>query len=356
MAYTTIDDPSAHFQTTLWTGNATDDRSITNTGNSDLQPDFVWIKSRGTTNDHLLFDSTRGTGKYMRANGSDTETTNADTLQGFESDGIEIGADSRLNTNTDTVVSWQWKANGGTTTENDASETSVGSLDSVYQANTTAGFSIVTYTGNGTAATIAHGLGVKPECILIKNRGKDEGWAVYHGANTSAPETDGLHLNLTNATNDSTDYWNDVAPTTTTFGISSDDRSGGGYNYIAYVFNSIQGYSKFGSYTGNGDADGPFVYTGFELSYLIMKRTDSAGEWLIYDNKRDPFNLRDTRLEAQDNFADSTGTTKVFDFLSNGFKCRNSDTDINADGGTYVYMAFAEHPFVSSEGIPTTAV
>ena len=353
MAYTAIDDPSAYFQIATWTGNSTDNRSITNDGNSDLQPDWVWIKNRSSTQNHYTYDSTRGVNVQLLPHDTPAESTVADRLQAFESDGFQVGASSEVNYNTYTYVGWQWKANGGTTTTNDASATSVGSIDSVYQANTTAGFSIVTYTGTGSAATVAHGLGVKPEWIVIKNRGKDEGWAIYHGANTSAPETDGLSLNNGNATNDDTDYWNDVAPTTTTFGVSGDDRSGGSYNFVAYVFNSVQGYSKFGNYTGNGNTDGPFIYTGFQPAWIMIKRTDNTGSWLIFDNKRNGKNPDNDEIEANTTSAEVSNDR--LDILSNGFKIRNSAGYVNASSATYVYMAFAELPFVSSEGVPVTA-
>jgi len=353
MAYTTIDDPEKHFNTTLYTGTLKDDRPIVGTG---FQPDLIWFKNRNTTNQHNLLDSSRGVTKRIRADDDSAEATVSTRLKSFDSDGMTISTDPAVNGSGNGIVAWQWKANGGTTTSNDASVSGVGSLDSVYQANTTAGFSIVLYTGSGNAATIAHGLGVKPECILVKNRSKSggEGWCVYHGANTSAPETDGIHLNLTNATSDSTDHWNDQAPTSTTFGISGDDRSGGGYNYVAYVFNSVQGYSKFGGYTGNGNADGPMVFLGFKPAFLIIKRTDSAKDWYLYDNKRNPLNRHDKVMKPNDSAAELT-TDNYLDFLSNGFKIRGTSSVTNSNNGSYVYMAFAEAPFVTSNGTPGSA-
>ena len=361
MAYTTIDDPSAYFQTALYTGNGTSTNAITNDGNSDLQPDWLWLKARSIVADNIIFDSTRGTNKRISANTDSAEETQA-FYSSFDTDGFTLG-DSNANVNQSgaTYVCWQWKANGGTTSSN-----TDGSVTSTVQANTTAGFSIVTYTGTGSATTVGHGLGVKPELILIKNRNKStgEGWAVYHGANTSAPETDGLHLNLTNATNDDTDFWNDQAPTTTTFGISGDDRSGGSYNYVAYVFNSVQGYSKFGSYTATGNANGPFVYTGFKPAWVMVKsssRTNSETNWVIWDNKRNGFNPN-VQFFANQNFTegqrDDGGGAQIadIDILSNGFKQRNSTWGQNGSSGdTYIYIAFAEHPFVGSDGVPTTA-
>ena len=359
MAYTTIDDGSAHFHTQLYTGNGSSGLSITNDANAgDFQADLLWISPRSNGDNNVIFDSTRGDAKQLKANGTDAEDTHSPARVTIESDGFDLDTtDTNYNGSSRTYVAWQWKANGGSTTTNDASATSVGTIDSVYQANTKAGFSVVTYTGTGSAATVAHGLGVKPEWIVIKNRGKDEGWAVYHGANTSAPETDGLSLNSTNATNDDSDYWNDVAPTTTTFGVSGDDRSGGSYNFVAYVFNSVQGYSKFGSYTGTGDADeGPFIYTGFKPAWVMIKETGATGSWHIFDTKRIVDNPSDSILYADTNDAEQTSQTgNPIDILSNGFKCRGGGNDTNLDDGTYVYMAFAEHPFVSSKGVPCTA-
>jgi len=350
MAYTTINDPSEYFNTVLYTGNGRDDRPVIGTG---FQPDWLWIKERSSTSSHRVFDSSRGASKRIDANTSSTEGTDTSQQKSFDSDGFTVGTSGSTNANGDTYVAWQWKANGGTTTTNDASATSVGSIDSVYQANTTAGFSIVTYTGTGSAGTVAHGLGVKPEWIVIKNRGKDEGWAVYHGANTSAPETDGLSLNSTNATNDDTDYWNDQAPTSTTFGVSGDDRSGGSYNFVAYVFNSVQGYSKFGTYKGNGNADGPFIYLGFKPAWVMFKNTTAGHDWRILDNKRNTSNSNNTDLRPSTNEADSSSSD--MDFVSNGIKMRDTDGDLNEDGSSHVYMAFAESPFVTLNAGPNNA-
>ena len=354
MAYTTIDDPSAHFHIQLYTGNGSSGLSITNDANAgDFQADLLWISPRSNGDNNVIFDSSRGDAKQLKVNDSHAEDTHSPPRVTVESDGFDLDTtDTNYNGSSRTYVAWQWKANGGSTTTNDASATSVGSIDSIYQANTTAGFSVVTYTGTGSAGTVAHGLGVKPEWIVIKNRGKDEGWAVYHGANTSAPETDGLALNLTNATNDSADYWNDVAPTTTTFGVSTDDRSGGSYNFVAYVFNSVQGYSKFGSYTGTGDADeGPFIYTGFKPAFLILKRTDGTDWWGMYDSVRNPGNVVGERIYADANSAGANVTN--VDFLSNGFKIRITDGAINASGGSYIYISFAAEPLVGDN--PATA-
>jgi len=352
MAYTTINDPTEHFNTIIYTGTGTSDRPVVGAG---FQPDLIWIRPRNFADNTISTDSTRGVDVQLYTNltvGDDSFTIG---VESFDSDGFSVNTWNNVNDVGDQFVSWQWKANGGTTTTNDASATSVGSIDSVYQANTTAGFSIVTYTGTGSVATVAHGLGVKPEWIVIKNRGKNEGWAVYHGANTSAPETDGLSLNSNSATSDSADYWNDVAPTTTTFSVAADDRSGGSYNFVAYVFNSVQGYSKFGGYTGNGNADGPFIYLGFKPAYFLVKATDITQNWQSWDNKRNDYsgNPRQEVLTISSTSQES-GNYNV-DFLANGVKIRDADGAWNGDGNTYVYMAFAESPFVTSNKTPNNA-
>ena len=348
MAYTTIDDPSQYFQTVLWTGNNSS-RSITNDGNSDMQPDWVWTKKRSAAQNHCVTDSSRGVGNILFPDVADAESA-TQLLTSFDSDGFSINNNALINENSATYVGWQWKANGGTTTTNDASSTGVGTIDSVYQANTTAGFSIVTYTGTGSAGTIAHGLGVAPTLIIGKDRDDTSQWFVQH------PHYGATHygeLDDTTVFADDANYFNDSTPTSTVFGIGTDGATGGTTDYVAYCFAEKQGYSKFGGYTGNGNADGPFVYTGFKPAWVMMKRTDNTSSWNILDNKRDTFNVMDTQLLADGNEADQD--YDWMDFLSNGFKIRRNSTQNNADGGTYIYMAFAESPFVSSKGVPTTA-
>ena len=347
MAYTTIDKPTDYFNTVLYTGNGST-QSITGVG---FQPDFVWLKGRSVVAGHNLHDVVRGVNKQVYTNTADAQETLTTLVTSFDSDGFSLGSNGNANSNTKTFVAWNWLAGGS------ASSNSDGSITSSVSANTTAGFSVVTYTGTGSAATVGHGLGAVPQWLMVKNTGASANWRVYH---VSQGNTKAAALNITTeqAVADA-GFWNNTTPTSSVFSIGSgyaDSTNASSNTYVAYCFAEKKGYSKFGSYTGNGNADGPFIYTGFAVSWLMMKRTDSAAEWLIYDNKRDPFNLRDTRLEAQDNFADSTGTTKVFDFLSNGFKCKGNDSDINASGGNYIYMAFAEAPFVSSGKIPTTAI
>ena len=355
MAYTTIDNPSEHFNTVTYTGNGGTDRSITGVG---FQPDWVWIKERNTAVSHMIYNSTIGANKRLSSNTDGAEATDSDGLKSFDSDGWTMDAKGSINGNSDTYVAWNWKANGGTTTTNDASATSIGSIDSTIQANTTAGFSIVTYTGTGSIGSLAHGLGAVPHVMIVKNRSKSvgESWTVYHYKNTSAPETENLQLNTTNATSDTDAPWNDTAPTSTVFTVKNDDvTNDSGETFVGYFFTEIQGYSKFGSYTGNGNANGPFVYTGFKPAWVMIRRTDSGNSWTIRDSKRSTFNVMQKSLFPDLNNAEADSSNYNFDFLSNGFKQRNANGIDNASGGTYIYMAFAEHPFVSSKGVPVTA-
>jgi len=372
MAYTTIDDPSAHFQTALWSGDDATTQDITNDGNSDLQPDWVWVKCRNTNGngfDHTVWDTSRGVSDSVNTSLSpsqddveglgDNVTTTAQLggVSAMLSDGFtvregSIDDDSRyVNENTRTYVGWQWKANGGsrTTFAEDGNNPAGG-----YQANTTAGFSIVDYVGTGAAGTMAHGLGAAPDLIIIKNRDEADDWAVYHSANTSAPETDYLVLNTDAGTADDDAFWNDTAPTSSVFTVNTAHNvNADAENYIAYCFTSIQGYSKFGSYTGNGDADGPFVYTGFSPSMVIAKASSTNGDWKIFDNKRIGYNAANYRLYP--NAATVETSDSLIDILSNGFKLKTLSDSINGSDNTVIYMAFAESPFVTSGGVPCTA-
>ena len=350
MSFTTINDPSEYFQTTLYTGNASS-RSITNTGNSDLQPDWVWLKKRNEAQNHTVYDSNRGVSKILFPDGSDAEATSPSVLTAFNSDGFSLSADALGNDNSDTYVSFQWKANGGTTTTNDASATSVGTIDSVYQANTAAGFSIVTYTGAGGNQTVAHGLGVTPEVIFIKLRSGAGDWTSYHSV-LGAEKF--MRLNDTNAVGDQATYFQDTAPTSTVFSVgNAGDVNTSSGTHVAYCFKSIKGYSKFGSYLGNADNNGTFVYTGFSPAWLMIKRTDSTQQWNIHDNKRKTYNQDVAYVFANLNNAEATSSNLYLDFLSNGFRLRNGDDAQN--NGTYLYLAFAHQPFVTSSGVPTTA-
>ena len=349
MAYTTIDDPSKYFQTLLYSGNASDSRALTNDGNSDLQPDLVWIKERSSTSAHKLLDSTRGVGLALGSNTSSADESFA-FLSSFDSDGFTIGtSDGSTNASGDTYVAWQWKANGGTrTTNTESGDNPAGG----YQVNTTAGFSIVDYVGTGGAGTKAHGLGAIPEVVIIKNRDRSAQWAVYH---KDIGATKFLELSTTAA--EGTDaMFNDTAPTSTVFSVggSSNTTNADGEDLMAYCFKAIQGYSKFGIYKGNGNADGPFIYLGFKPAFIMRKRTSDSGGWVIMDSTRNTINLTESRISADAITAEVTDGNGI-DILSNGWKEKNSDGYSNADGDTFLYMAFAESPFVSSEGVPTTA-
>ena len=352
MAYTTIDDPSEYFHTRLYSGNNSGSGlAITNNANAgDFQPDWVWVKRRDSAGSSGLHDSSRGSTKRIKSDASEAEDTNSNILASFDSNGFTIGDNSGNYNASGTYVAWQWKANGGTTSSNDASATSVGTIDSVIQANTTAGFSIVTYTGTGSNGTIAHGLGATPQMYWVKRRSAAEHWQVYSeeiGNNKYFQITTDGEITGSNR-------WNNTSPTSSVFSVGDHASvNGSSDTYVAYCFTDIKGYSKFGSYTGNGNADGAFVYTGFKPAWLLVKRTDSANHWLMFDIKRDIINVGEKWLRADTADAESTGI--YWDGLSNGFKARTNDPIINASGGTYVYMTFAEHPFVSSEGVPVTA-
>ena len=353
MAYTTIDDPSAYFQTALYTGTGSGQQVI-NDGNSDLQPDWIWVKRRDSLGYHQIIDSSRGGTKRLWSNDNGAEGTQ-NNVASFDSDGFTAGNESDITPASTSQVAWQWKCNGGSRTTFTESGNNPGGG---YQANTTAGFSIVDYTGTANAGTVSHGLGAVPHMIIFKNRDQADDWGVYHHKNTAAPETDFLKLNTTDATTDSANVFNDTAPTSSVFtvniaGTVNEDAE----KYIAYCFAPIQGYSKFGSYTGNGNANAPFIYTGFKPSFLIIKNTsDGDDQWLMWDNKRSVSNPVDDYLEPSTNASESANSNwAIIDFVSNGFKLRSSDISYNQSGYKYIYMAFAEHPFVSSEGVPTTA-
>ena len=351
MAYTTIDKPTDYFNTVLWTGNATDDTTISGVG---FQSDWTWFKERSSTSAHTLQDSVRGATKQIFSNATDAEATNTTKLKSWNSDGFIIGTSNAVNQSSQTYVAWNWKA--GTSFTNDASATSVGSVDSTGSINTTAGISIISWTSlaSGSNYTIAHGLSAVPAMIIMKGRHESNSWQVYHHKNTSAPETDYLDLSTTDAT---ADYpvWNDTAPTSSVFSCGTWSGFDDGGTMIAYCFAEKKGYSKFGSYTGNGSADGTFVYTGFSPAVVMIKLSSVSGEnWYMFDNKRDTDNVKTQILYPNLNNAEATGTTNI-DFLSNGFKLRNSGDFLNGSGRIQIYMAFAEHPFVSSTGTPVTA-
>ena len=351
MAYTDIDKPSDYFDTKLYTGNA----GTLNVTGLDFQPDWVWIKNRTSDYTHGLYDSVRGAGssKGIYSNTNEAEGTNSafQNLTSFNSDGFSLGSTSNtnvINTNSQNHVSWNWVA--GTSFTNDASATGIGSIDSTGSVNTDAGFSIVSYSGNSTAgATIAHGLGATPKMMIVRKRNSAENWLVYHA---STGNTGATLLNGTNAFFQD-DMWNSTSPTSSVFtvhGGAGANASGG--TYIAYCFTDVKGYSKFSSYIGNGNADGAFVYTGFKSAFVMIKKTSGTGNWCLFDNKR---GVNGAMIQLNPDVNNADNTSNYIDFLSNGFKCRNTASDKNASGGSYIYMAFAENPFVTSTGVPATA-
>ena len=353
MAYTTIDDGSEYFTTTLYTGNESTN-AITNSANAgDFQPDWVWLKSRNSATHHRLYDSSRGALKNILSSAANTEATTANSLTSFDSNGFTLGSDDNSNQNTKTFVAWQWKANGGTTSSNGD-----GNITSTVQVNTTAGFSIVTFTGNATAGqTVGHGLGVKPEIIFAKNRSNGNNWNVYA---EPVDNTGNNYLSLNGTVGKESDFnmWNDTAPTSSVITLGDrNETNGSSHNMVFYCFHSVKGYSKIGSYTGNGNADGTFVYTGFKPAWIMLKRTDSSNNWNIFDSKRDVDNQVGNVLYANLTSAEEADAShsSANDFLSNGFKLKETGNAVNGSGATYIYMAFAEHPFVSSEGVPVTA-
>jgi len=356
MAYTTIDDPSAYFHTQLFTGTGSS-QAFTNDANAgNFQPDWLWIKQRNDSTDHGIFDSSRGVKKNLKSNGTDAESTENGAVTAFGTDGFTVGNSGDYNGDGDGHVAWQWKANGGTTTTNAAGANGA-DHESVFQANDTAGFSIVTYTSdNQSGDTIMkHGLSRAPTFMIHKGRNADSTiWWVFHEDLT----LDGyMNLNSTGSNQDgSTNVWRNTAPTSSVFKVGLDSiAAANGRTMVAYCFAPIQGYSKFGKFTGTADADGPFIHTGFKPAWLMIKEVVSGGGWGMWDNKRNPFNAMTTRLLANTNAGDDTSTDNSVDFLSNGFKMRTASGGFNQDGAGIVYMAFAESPFVSSEGIPTTA-
>jgi len=326
MAYTEIDDPSAYFQTKLYT--AAD--AYTFDGNSDMQPDFVWIKERNGTNEHNLFDSVRGTTKRLESSTTAAEQTSSTTLTAFGSDGFTVGNNGGTGQNGGNYVGWGWKKSA------------------------TPGFDIVAFTGNGSARTISHSLSAVPKMYIVKNRSTGSTqWRVYHA---SLGATKHMALDATQAIGDAASVFNDTEPTSSVFSVGTDDAANkNGDSLIAYLFADKQGYSKFGSYIGNGNVDGTFVYTGFKPAFIMTKQTDGTDWWVINDNKRDPFNASTYGLRPNDSAAESSDEAWTKDLLSNGFKHRTANSGSNGSGNEYIYMAFAENPFVTSTGVPATA-
>jgi hypothetical protein len=348
MAYTTIDDPTLYFSSTIWTGNGVDDRNIVIDGTG-MQPDFVWIKSRNDTDNHRLVNSVRGATKHLESDNISAEQTSSN-VKAFTSTGVTLSTNGSVNANSELYASWSWKA--GTSFTNDASATGIGSIDSSGSVSTDAGFSIITYTGTGSAATVAHGLGVAPKMIINRTISAAKDWITYHA---SLGATKFVELNTTDAAATSSDKFNNTEPTSTVFSIeSSSQNNTSGGTCIAYCFAEKKGYSKVGgSYTGNGNADGTFIYTGFKPAMILLKANAAGENWRIFDNKRSTFNPNSTSLQPNSINVEASNTD--IDFCSNGIKLRTTSGEINPSGTSFIYMAFAESPFVTSTGVPATA-
>ena len=349
MAYTTIADPELYFQTELYTGTGSA-LSRTFDGTNDMQPDLIWIATRSTTENQPIYDSVRGTGKSLHSNDTDAEA-DEEGVSAFGSDGFSLGDHGGANQSSATHVAWCWKAG---TTSGIAGSPSI--TPSSYSFNATPGFSIIAYTGNSTAgATLPHGLGVAPKMIFGKKVNGTDGWGVFHASmDATAPEDYNLFLNTAAARADSP-MWNDTPPTSTLFSLGSGgDINSSSNTYIAYCFADVQGYSKFGGFTGNGNVDGTFVYLGFRPAFVMIKCATRSGTdiWTMYDNKRGQ-NVISNALSADTNAAERSSAD--IDFLSNGFKTRIATTDVNPSGETAIYMAFAEAPFCNSNGVPCNA-
>ena len=365
--------PQRHFDTLIWDGNSTQDRNITGL---EFKPDFVWIKSRnggtyggGLYYHHMIWDVLRGVGsntigassrKELTVNQSYEEGRGANytdyyghvssfNKDGFQLDHVTGEPPLYVNRNTNTYVGWCWKAGGAGVSNSD------GSITSTVSANTEAGFSIVTYAGSGSNATIGHGLDEAPQVLFVKTRTSADHWAIYH---RSVGNTKILYLNLTNSPATSSNYWNNTTPTSTVFSIGNDNKTGkSGDNYVAYCWHEVPGYSKFGSYTGNGSANGPFIHLGFRPAWFLQKKTSGTGGWYLFDNKRSGFNVDNDMLVPNETDAEYDGDTYPrLDFLSNGIKWRDAGSSVhNAANATYVYMAFAESPTETIFGLDANA-
>ena len=329
--------PSEHFNTVLYTGNGST-QSITGVG---FKPDFVWIKPRNFADNHALSDSSRGVNKSVASNTNAAEQSLGVTS--FDADGFSLPNWGNVNSNGDTFVAWCWKANGGTTSSN-----TEGSITSTVQANTKAEFSVVSYTGTGANATIGHGLSSAPEIMIIKELNGTRDWGVYSKYNTGGsgnPAEERLKLNTNDATVTYAPYWNSIEPTSTVFNVGVEGNvNSSGQSYIAYVFAPVAGFSKFGSYTGNASQNGPLVVTGFEPAFVLVKNTNILSHWRIVDNKRSPLNHRQRALFPDLNVAESNDPNDAVDFLSTGFKISNDNSFWNANGDTFIYIAFASDP------------
>ena len=341
-----INKPNLHFNTLLRTGNYSGGGGTTAITGVGFAPGLMWEKKRNGTSIHSWLDQVRGNGKQLQAETTGAETTTSQYAS-IDSDGFTVNNSADYGTSSN-LVSWHWKANGAGSSNSD------GSTTATVSANTTAGFSIVSWTGTGSATTLGHGLGTTPQVILVKNRSEVYGWQMYHpglGGNNKY-----ISINSSDAVATDTASWNNTAPTSSVFSVgASDANNKNTNNIIAYCYAEKKGYSKFGSYIGNGNANGRFVYTGFKPAFVLIKNITDAGElWEMFDNKRIGYNPKNHRLYASTNDAEDTSAERL-DLLSNGFKIRTTGSHVNESGDTMIYMAFAENPIIGSNNIPATA-
>ena len=347
MAYSAITKAADYFNTLLYSGNSSV-RSLTGVG---FEPSWVWIKERTSTSDHMLFDQPRGVEKYMSSNQDTIEQTSSSMLTAFDSDGFSLGSGNDVNDNGQTYVSWNWKGNGAGSSNTD------GSINTTTtSANTTSGVSISTYTGTGSAATVGHGLGVVPEMLIVKQRTGTQWWFVYHIGMGNDRQAS---LNTTGAeSGGSSAYWNSTTPTSSVFSVGTDGATNGsGEDLVAYAFAPVKGFSKFGKYTGNGSSNGTFVYTGFSPAFVMVKRIDNTGHWIMKDNKRPGYNPNHYYIWSDAADVETSASSVGMDLFSNGFKLTGNAGNTNASGGSFIYMAFAQSPLVANVdgGLPATA-
>jgi hypothetical protein len=333
----TITNGAAYMAATTYTGTGSSLTVSNAVGSTSFKPDLVWVKRRDGPQSHQLYDINRGVNQALYSNLTNAETTEANGLSAFTSSGFTVISDIGVNTSGGTYVGWNWKASNTT-----ASNTN-GSITSTVSAGATQGFSVVTYTGTGANATVGHGLGVAPSMIIVKVRNAVDGWFVY---NKEIGNTKYLRLNTTDAAS-TFNLWQNTSPTSSVFSIATDPTVNySGYTYVAYCFAAVAGYSAFGSFTGNGSADGPFVYTSFRPRFILWKNTSLAGtDWTIVDSSRNTYNVANSGLQPNGSYAEASNSNYQIDFLSNGFKVRTTNPEANRSGDTIIYACFAESPF-----------
>jgi len=348
-AYTAIDDVGSFFNTVLYTGNDGTGHAITGAG---FQPDITWIKNRDASDFHVFTDSVRGATNYLIPDDGGAEITNAESLQSFDTDGFTVGNIAQINTSPEAYASWNWKAG---TTSGITTDGSTTITPSAYSFNQTAGISIIKYAGNSTSgAKVAHGLGVTPNMMIVKNIDANDTWTTYtdYTGNTKY-----LVLNTTAATDTQTNRWNDTSPDSVNLTVGNSTAvNNSGNDYLGLIFANVQGFSRFGVYFGNSNVNGPLVYCGFRPAFIIIKRPNHTTDWQLFDSKRLGYNVDNNNLYP--NLTNGEGTGDILDILSTGFKLRTADSapnPVNGNTAPYVFFAFAESPFVNSESVPNNA-